>query len=781
MSITDFTKYYLTKGIRVLEDTRDRNHKYVIEDVMCFFFDNGHNYWEGLKHELMAAGLRAPTAYNTYITEQGPIDVATRWQLLQIISYIPHRQLKKEKLKVWLENHSKPKPSETNTNAKPKEQKTEKPKEKGFFKIFDKVDEENKKIIYFAIAIFIAIVCGLLTRSFVVFFSISIAGIFIAHADFMYFLYDDSYKPNSYYHPYRPNKTKKGKTDPNKIPKAIINKISFILRRRLMTYKEREKIVNEALNSGVYLSVIKSYINNELKDRIAHFKNVELIKCVNCREKIPDDVDQCPFCGKMQIWPELQQLTGLALSDRVLTDLERETIVNKAIKGGINREEINQYLNDQLSLRLESYTKVDLRDCPHCGAQIPLISDQCMYCGKPLEHIKGNTNIAFNITGKEADIIRSENLRIEQERHGIKHCPDCGAPFPLISNICESCGHVLHERNENALNIKNLIDNIQHSINRVNQAPKPKVYQILFYWFYYILLMISVAAFIVSIITDSEAGKIFSLAGFVAGIFAMGTNAVLSDTKSPVLIADGEYFKAKHSYEMYAREVETLYGDDYEAQKMLSNFSSTLKEIKRERYQNRIKVGRIILLLSFSILGIITFLSVKSGNNKVEVAQPIIHEEITMPPNSEWILNYSKQLKPYPPESGIIDSLSTYLRANKGAELSFVMSQENNKTVFSWKVSRLELLPGKYADINHIFKDCKLCIQLLDSTYTQIPMLNNYVVDPFLPQENYNTVISSGKGHFFIDFWLKTPTNDGKSLFNFAQQAVYYTIYSSKN
>ena len=765
MSITDFTKYrFSNKAIRVIEDTKDKNHKYVIEDVMRIFFDNGHNYWEGLKHELIAAGLRSPSAYTTCTTEQGTIDVATRWQLLQIISYIPHRKAKKDMVKVWLENMTNPKKQKT---EKPKEQKTEKPKEEPYF---DK--NERDGFICLAIAVLIALVVGISTKSGALFAFIVLIGIFMA---------DSIYRASSSFYQkiHKPRRREKAKTSPYKIPKQIFNKINFIFLHRLMTYKERVEIVNEAVKLGVNLNVIKTHLNNRLKSRLSLFKNVDLTRCVKCTEIIPEDIEQCPFCGTMQIWPNIKQLTALALSDRVLTDLERETIVQKAVSNGINRKEINEYLDDQLQLRLKSYTKVDLRDCPYCGAQIPLISDECMYCGKPLEHVEGSTNIAFNISGKEADIIRSENLRIEQERHGIKNCPDCGAPFPLISNICESCGHVLHERTENSLNIKNLITNIQNSINRVNKAPKPKVYQIILYWFYYILMMISVFTFIVSIITDSEAGKICSLAGFVAGIFAMGTNAVLSDTKSPVLIADGEYFKAKHSYEMFAREVETLYGDDYEAQKMLSNFSSTLKQIKRERYQNRIKVGRIILILAISILGVITYFSAKE-DNKGKAAKPPQSEEITMPPNTEWLLNFSKELKPYPPESGIIDSLSTYLRANKGAELSFVMSQEYNQTVFRWKVSKLELLPGKYADLDKIFKDCKICIKLLDSNYTQIPILNNYVVDPFLPYENYNNVISSGKGHFFIDFWLKYPTNDEKSLYNLSEQAVYYTIYSYK-
>ncbi|MBP5501784.1 MAG: zinc ribbon domain-containing protein [Bacteroidales bacterium] len=764
----DFTRYpFDFKTIRVIEDTKDKNHKYVIEDVMCIFFDNGHNYWEGLKHQLSAAGLRQPSAYTTCKTEKGTIDVATRWQLLQIISYIPHRKAKKDMVKIWLENNSKTKKQIIETPKKqiiekPKEQKKEKPIHSD--SDFDTI-ERNGAII-FASFTFLGIVFVFWTGLPVLFVLIFVLGIFITFAHLEY----NCGVGNDFFESRQINKAK---NTHYKLPKQISNKISSIFSRRLMTYKERVEIVNEAVNLGVKLNYIQTHLNNKLKSNISLYRNVDLTRCVKCREKIPEELEQCPFCGKMQIWPELHKLSALALSDRVLTDLERHTIANKAIRNGISSEEINQYLDDQLNLRLKSYTKVDLRDCPYCGAQIPLISDECMYCGKPLEHIEGSTNIAFNISGKEADIIRSENQRVEQERHGITNCPDCGAPFPLISNICESCGHVLHERTENALNIKNLLTNMQRSIDRVNKAPKPTVLQIIMYWFYYILMILSIFAFIVGIIAESEVGKIISLTGFIGGIIAMGTNAVLNDTKSPVLIADGEYYKAKHSYEMFAREVDTLYGDDDEAQKMLSNFSSTLKLLKRERYQNRIKVGRIILITALVILGVVTYFSVKAE----DYTQPHKeNKEITIPPNTEWALNFSKHLEPYPPESGVQDNLSDFLRANKGAELSFVMGEDNNQPVFHWKVAQLELLPGESADTNHIFKNVEIGIQLLDSNCQQIKTLSICLASR-MPYHNYNTIIDKGEGHYYIDFWSKNYTSEESILYTISEKAVYYTIY----
>ena len=762
----DFTRYpFDFKTIRVIEDTKDKNHKYVIEDVMCIFFDNGHNYWEGLKHQLSAAGLRQPSAYTTCKTEKGTIDVATRWQLLQIISYIPHRKAKKDMVKIWLENNTKTKKqiiekTKKQIIEKPKEQKKENPIHSD--SDFDTI-ERNGAII-FASFTFLGIVFGFWTGLPVLFVLIFVLGIFITFAHLEY----NCGVGNDFFESRQINKAK---NTHYKLPKQISNKISSIFSRRLMTYKERVEIVNEAVNLGVKLNYIQTHLNKKLKSNISLYRNVDLTRCVKCRENIPEELEQCPFCGKMQIWPELHKLSTLALSDRVLTDLERHTIVNKAIRNGISSEEINQYLDDQLNLRLKSYTKVDLRDCPFCGAQIPLISDECMYCGKPLEHIEGSTNIAFNISGKEADIIRRENQRVEQERHGIKNCPDCGAPFPLISNICSSCGHVLHEHDENALNIKNLLGNMQRSIDRVNLASKPKAIQIIGYWFYYILLLFSVFGFIVGIIAENEAGKLISLIGFVFGVALMATNAVLSDTKSPVLIADGEYYKARHSYEMFARGVDTLYGDNKEAQDMLSKFSYTLKQLKQQRYKNRIRVDSFILITAIAILCCISYFGSNAG--KEEKPHPVINIKT----KDYWALNFSKTLKPFPSVNGVETKLRDYMIVFEDAELTFVLAADSDNE-YHWKVNKVALkgINAQTWGFENILKK-PIDIVLLDSTYNRIYTLRPNIVSKH-PYLSYSDIMNHSSKTYYADFWSKKQTSSDSLLKIIAQKAEYYQINS---
>ena len=119
------------------------------------------------------------------------------------------------------------------------------------------------------------------------------------------------------------------------------------------------------------------------------------------------------------------------------------------------------------------------------------------------------------------------------------------------------------------------------------------------------MLTLSVFAVILGIIADSEAGKIISLTGFIACI--IGTRTMQSYTKSPVFIANSEYHKARQLYKRFVREVNTLYANDNEAQKMLTTFSSSIKRLKRERYQSLIKVGIIVLLSACVIIGVITY------------------------------------------------------------------------------------------------------------------------------------------------------------------------------
>ena len=554
------------------------------------------------------------------------------------------------------------------------------------------------------------------------------------------------------------------------IPQSIKEKIASAIANNQMTFAKKVELIQLAEKENIKQSIIEKYINRALRKHLSNYPSNELQRCPDCKEFITYETQLCPFCGYNLIWRKIKGLTMLALSDRVLTDLERKTIVKTAIQGGIKPNEINEYLFNALNQRLKSYTKVDLRDCPYCGAQIPLVSDECLYCGKPLEHIEGSNTEPFKISGPEAKIIVGENLRIEEERHNLKECPDCGTPFPLISNICPSCGHVLHERYENKLNIKNLLDNIMRSINRVNDAPKPKVYQIIGYWLFYILLLISVFTFVTAIAFHSEAGKMLAMAEIIASLFVMCMNA--KDTRAPAQIADGEYYKAQYAYEMYARQVETLYGDDPEARPLLKKFEAAIKRLKRERDSNRKRVTNIISLIALTIFGIITYFYVKDAD-QMPKPKPKPQYTWTIPANADSILSISKTIKPYPEGSGVETRLTEYLSAPQDALLTFVLDRDCES--YHWKINRLALHSTGKRDTYDQYDSYPINICLLDKDFHRLGALTESTTDTA-----HTYIMLQGNDSCAVDFWSQHSSKSDTILKIITEKAEYFTINSTK-
>lgn len=124
----------------------------------------------------------------------------------------------------------------------------------------------------------------------------------------------------------------------------------------------------------------------------------------------------------MAISNKIAKLTALAQKDRVLTYVERQTIVKAAIEEGVGEDEINAYLNKALEERMKTYSKEELTHCPTCGAQVPLISDECVYCGAKLKTAESVSG-AIDISGEEADIIRQENRKTAEEQRNVRTCP----------------------------------------------------------------------------------------------------------------------------------------------------------------------------------------------------------------------------------------------------------------------------------------------------------------------------------------------------------------------
>lgn len=83
---------------------------------------------------------------------------------------------------------------------------------------------------------------------------------------------------------------------------------------------------------------------------------------------------------------ELNALIQEYLTDGVLTDKERSVILNKAEKMGLDRDEIDLYLDAQVQ-KIDQATDAAVRrqkgkTCPYCGGSVPQLTDKCPHCGE---------------------------------------------------------------------------------------------------------------------------------------------------------------------------------------------------------------------------------------------------------------------------------------------------------------------------------------------------------------------------------------------------------------
>ena len=83
---------------------------------------------------------------------------------------------------------------------------------------------------------------------------------------------------------------------------------------------------------------------------------------------------------------ELQALIDQYLTDGVLTDKERQVILKKAVGMGLDRDEIDLYLDAEVQ-KIDQATDAAVRkqrnkECPYCGAPVPQLADKCPECGQ---------------------------------------------------------------------------------------------------------------------------------------------------------------------------------------------------------------------------------------------------------------------------------------------------------------------------------------------------------------------------------------------------------------
>lgn len=107
---------------------------------------------------------------------------------------------------------------------------------------------------------------------------------------------------------------------------------------------------------------------------------------------------------------ELDNLIQEYLSDGIISDKERQVLLNKAQALGLNVDEVDLYIDAQQQKADQSVAAVVNKrrgkTCPFCGESIPELTDKCPYCGK---------NITPEASEELEDLI--DNLQYYLERY----------------------------------------------------------------------------------------------------------------------------------------------------------------------------------------------------------------------------------------------------------------------------------------------------------------------------------------------------------------------------
>ncbi len=492
---------------------------------------------------------------------------------------------------------------------------------------------------------------------------------------------------------------------------------------------------------------------------------------------------QHPTKKNMAISSHIINLTALALKDRVLTYTERQTIMNAAMQEGVSAQEINAYIDRALEVRLQSYSKEELGRCPGCGHGVPLIADTCPFCGHALERQTTHQATTPNvpppyIPSAEADIIKRENQQTAAQKRNIKTCPDCGAPFPLISNICTYCGHILHEQQDSELNVQNLINNIKQNIETLQSAPSPTLKEVLI--FRSPLIMCLLAA-ITAVMSYSIGHDILTKISSVMFLAAIVTIYAFKKEDSPVAKADNAYYDAIHSHEMYTRTVDSLYGDNQEASDLLKTYAADIDTIKRNRNKNRniIALGMIAVIMGC--------LAIPAGSNMTPADKYQANRQKYSAAYS--IAESYKTIQPYPGKA-VNDAYSPYLRC-EGAGVASIdvinispdfinMHLLGDEQMYILRISgiRLESTGKKLPRTD----TCQITITLLDKDGTPIkfdqqPLIMDPADDKSDSPDNLTTaVLGKGTGSCYADFVSKSFTRSARIFTDVINRTEYFTI-----
>ncbi len=457
----------------------------------------------------------------------------------------------------------------------------------------------------------------------------------------------------------------------------------------------------------------------------------------------------------------LVDLVDLALTDAVLTQKEREVLVNAAAKEGISEQEINLYINNQLDKRLKQKSKADLKACPHCGAQIPLLAECCPYCHYEYQEYHSRRSLD-EIESYDANLIRAENAKTYNERENIGNCPNCGHPYPLISNICPACSHVLHYGDENKKNIERLTGKIFIRINELNLLPKVSIFHIIKYR-HPEYCFVALATCTIALALNPNFGEygtvpVLDLILLMMGLFFFAPAFIFpfnqekaahfgfaypfTRGESPIGIRNKAVAQCKADLQSLENQIDTIYGADKECKAMLENLK---KQSNKALANSRTKTMGIVFknLLILGLMALLTVSALSSSEVRLDhLANFKFDSEL------ESVMTRSKSLAAVEIEGNQLGRLNEYGQVDQPASIEPILMSDNQ---VQYRVENV-LIKASGNKLTGNTDSTGLALMLLDKSYNRIGDSFFLICDN---DQDVMQMMKSGKGEAYATFTTK--------------------------
>lgn len=299
--------------------------------------------------------------------------------------------------------------------------------------------------------------------------------------------------------------------------------------------------------------------------------------------------ERMPVDDLLTYWPKVLHQAVVykvesAMADNILTHEEKQEIISQANVLGVGEQELQSIIHDGIQQVVARLPKEDTTNCPCCGAQTPLISRNCVFCGQSI--LSTSDGAALGI---------------------VSQCPDCGAQRPMLSNVCPSCGHIYQADVLSEFNIRHIIAEMrQHSGDTSDVIVSLKWLAVLKLPAY--MFVVCAALWGLFMIYDNALYEVLSICiGLAAFIWTATRHHI--DYAYPMRRADDTFFRKVSVFEKYSRLVDTFYGDNAEARAAVDEYRARIGEMASRVRSNRIVCYTALIVPMLASAALIVWLS----------------------------------------------------------------------------------------------------------------------------------------------------------------------------